>query len=396
MMRVARIEDFCSTGTGGTPPRDRADRYFDGGTIPWVKSGELRESILTNTEEHVTEKALKETGIKLVPSGAILLAMYGATVGRLGILGVPATTNQAVCHIIPDPTQADIRYLFHSLRTRVPALLARRVGGAQPNISQGIVRDLDIPLPPLAEQRRIAEVLDRAEALRAKRRAALAQLDSLTQSFFLDLFGDPASKGWAMTNIAGIAKTADGSIRTGPFGSQLLHSEFTDSGIAVLGIDNAATNEFRWGEHRFISEVKYLQLKRYTVYPGDVLITIMGTCGRCAVVPDDIPLAINTKHLCCITLDAARCLPVFLHAYFLQHPIARLYLLQTAKGAIMSGLNMGIIKEMPIPLAPIDLQHEFARQVGAVEKLRAAQRTSLAELDALFASLQSCAFKGEL
>jgi type I restriction enzyme S subunit len=270
------------------------------------------------------------------------------------------------------------------------------VGGSLLRARPAHVAKIEIPLPPLAEQRRIAEFLDKAEALRAKRRAALAQLDSLTQSLFLDLFGDPASKGWAMTDIAGVVNAANGGIRTGPFGSQLLHSEFTAEGIAVLGIDNAVANEFRWGERRFISEVKYRQLKRYTVRPGDVLITIMGTCGRCAVVPDDIPTAINTKHLCCITLDSAKCLPIFLHAYFLRHPIALRYLRQTAKGAIMSGLNMGLIERMPVPLPPISLQHEFARRVAAVEKLKTAQRAALAELDALFASLQHRAFRGEL
>jgi type I restriction enzyme, S subunit len=394
--KTVRLSEFCRTGTGGTPSRSNLERYYEGGTIPWVKSGELRESVITETEEHVTEAALRETNVKLVPAGALLLAMYGATVGRLGILGVEATTNQAVCHIVPDPKAAEVRFLFHALSNQVASLVARGVGGAQPNISQGIVKDLKLALPPLAEQRRIAEVLDLAEALRAKRRAALAQLDSLTRSLFLDLFADPASNGWAMTNIGSVAKLVPGSIRTGPFGSQLLHGEFTDSGIAVLGIDNAVANEFRLGERRFISEAKYRQLKRYTVHPGDVLITIMGTCGRCAVVPDDIPAAINTKHLCCITLDAAKCTPVFLHAYFLRHPIARQYLTQTAKGAIMSGLNMGIIKEMPVPLPPLSLQREFARRVTAVDKLKTAQRASLAELDALFATLQHRAFRGEL
>jgi type I restriction enzyme S subunit len=189
MIDVARIGEFCDTGAGGTPSRDKADRYFKDGHIPWVKSGELRETVITQTEEHVTSAALEESSAKLVPPGALLVAMYGATVGRVGILGIAATTNQAVCHIIPDPTRADSRYLFHVLMHRVPALLAQRVGGAQPNINQEIVRRLEVPLPNLGQQRRIAEILDKADALRVKRRAALAQLDSLIQSIILDMFG---------------------------------------------------------------------------------------------------------------------------------------------------------------------------------------------------------------
>ncbi|MGH8361632.1 MAG: restriction endonuclease subunit S, partial [Pseudomonas sp.] len=134
----------------------------------------------------------------------------------------------------------------------------------------------------------------------------------------------------------------------------------------------------------------------YTVHPGDVLITIMGTCGRCAIVPNDIPAAINTKHLCCITLDRQKILPEFLHAYFLRHPVARRYLTQKAKGAIMSGLSMAVIKALPIPLVPIDLQRLFARRVEEVERVKERHRAHLADLDALFESLQHRAFRGEL
>ena len=270
------------------------------------------------------------------------------------------------------------------------------VGGSLLRARPAHVARIEIPLPALAEQRRIAEVLDRGEVLRAKRRSALAHLDALAQAVFLELFGAPEVEGWPMVTIADIAHPGPGSIRTGPFGSQLLHSEFVDEGVAVLGIDNVVGNEFRWGERRFISEAKYRELKRYTVRPGDVLITIMGTCGRCAVVPDEVPLAINTKHLCCITLQPEKCLPAFLHAYFLEHPLARRYLDQAAKGAIMAGLNMGIVKAMPNPVPPLALQRDFARRLAAVENLRTGHRASLAELDALFASLQHRAFRGEL
>jgi type I restriction enzyme, S subunit len=287
-------------------------------------------------------------------------------------------------------------FLARFIKARSPIILQWVRATTADNFPIEKLKQVKISIPPLQEQRRIAEILDKADALRAKRRAALAQLDTLAQSIFLDMFGNQPSSKWRMSTIAGVALDADGSIRTGPFGSQLLHSEFTARGIAVLGIDNAVENEFFWGQRRFISEEKYRQLTRYTVHPGDVLITIMGTCGRCAIVPDEIPTAINTKHLCCITLDRTKCLPNFLHSYFLQHPIARRYLAQKAKGAIMEGLNMGIIKDMPIPLAPIELQEKFAARLMAVGMLKAEQRRSQAELETLLVSLQHRAFRGKL
>ena len=190
-----------------------------------------------------------------------------------------------------------------------------------------------------------------------------------------------------------------GAIRTGPFGSQLLHSEFVDEGIAVLGIDNAVTNEFRWDKLRFISPKKYEALSRYRVYPGDVIITIMGTCGRCAVIPDDIPLAINTKHLCCITVDQRQCLPEFLHSYFLYHPVAQEYLGRTAKGSIMTGLNMGLIKEMPLHLPTTEEQKRLTEAIaalrGTTNALAVNLEAKLAALTELKQSLHRKAFAGQ-
>jgi type I restriction enzyme S subunit len=177
--QATKIGDFCITGTGGTPSRDKLARFYEKGTIPWVKSGELRETIINDTEEHITEVALAETNLKLIPAGSLLLAMYGATVGRLGILGVKATTNQAVCHIIPNPNIADTRYLFHTLHGQASQFVRRGVGGAQPNISQTIVREFRIPLPPLAEQQRIAAILDKVDQIKHVTRESLEKLDEL-------------------------------------------------------------------------------------------------------------------------------------------------------------------------------------------------------------------------
>ncbi|MCA9759011.1 MAG: restriction endonuclease subunit S [Candidatus Eisenbacteria bacterium] len=302
-------------------------------------------------------------------------------------------------HVIRPTSEVDGGYLYHLLRAPQVRLWGEgRMKGAagQRRVPSEFLSALEIPLPPLEEQKRIARILDEADALRAKRRESIEQLDTLLQSTFLDMFGDPVAAGWPTATVADLAGDHRNAIRTGPFGSQLLHSEFVDEGIQVLGIDNVVSNEFRAETDRFITREKYRSLERYKVHPRDVLITIMGTCGRCAVVPDTIVEAINTKHLCCISLNPSKCVPEFLHSYFLLHPIARKYLARSAKGAIMSGLNMGIIKSLPVPVVPIHMQREFARLTATVRTQKSHLRAHLAELDTLFASLQSRAFSGEL
>jgi len=390
-----------------------ADVFTDG---DWVESkdqdpdGDVRLTQLADVGDgswidksarFLTSEKAEQLRCTYLEPGDLLVARMPDPLGRCCVFpGDPmlCVTVVDVCVIRPNQQKIDNRYLMHVINSPHGRQgIARYITGTtRQRISRKNLGKVAIPLPPLPEQKRIAGILDAADALRARRHESLAQLDTLLQSTFLDMFGDPIGSGWEIATVEDVARNEKGAIRTGPFGSQLLHSEFVEEGIRVLGIDNAVANEFRNGEPRFITTQKYEQLRRYTVQPGDILITIMGTCGRCAVVPDDVGVAINTKHLCCITLDQDKCLPAFMHAYFLEHPIARRYLERSAKGAIMSGLNMGIIKALPIPVAPLDLQHRFASIVESVEQQKASQRAHLAELDTLFASLQSRAFNGEL
>lgn len=287
----------------------------------------------------------------------------------------------------------DSQYLWHWLGYSAPHLAAKGRGATFLQVNRKDITDMEIALPPLDEQRRIAAILDHAASLRAKRQELLQHQRDLPRAVFTEMFG-PWNGPFA--TIADVALPEKGSIRTGPFGSQLLHSEFVDQGIAVLGLDNVVGNEFTWGERRYITSEKYEDLRRYTVRPGDVLMSIMGTCGRCVVVPNDIETAINTKHICAITVDPRRALPDFVRAAFLWHPMSRQFLARMTKGSVMDGLNMGIIKATPIPLPGLDAQEVFVDRVNTIDKCIRVSKDLQVKSDELFTSIQIRAFRGEL
>lgn len=390
-----RLSEFCSTAAGGTPSRAKMGEYYSGGTIPWVKSGELRENVIVSSEEQITKVALTKTRLKLAPKGAILLAMYGATVGRLALLGVPAATNQAVCQIVPDPGVAEVPYLLHVLKSRVRSIVASGVGGAQPNISQGIVKNLLLPVPPLAEQRRIADVLDRADALRSQRRAAIAELDTLTQAIFLDMFGDPVTnpKGWAEKMLLGGAADIVSGVTKGrsPAGKPTRAVPY----LAVSNVQDRALD---------LTTVKTLEateseIQRYKLEPFDLMLTEGGDpdkLGRGTLWAGELPECIHQNHIFRVRLTSCELTPLFL-SWLVGGPRGKRYFLQAAKQTTgIASINMKQLRSFPLFVPPLELQQNFARRVDEVEKLKAAQRSSLAELDALFATLQHRAFRGEL
>ena len=175
-VRLGFIGDW---GSGATPSRTNKEYY--GGNIPWLKTGDLNDGIITNIPEKITELALEKTSVRLNPVGSVLIAMYGATIGKLGILNIPATTNQACCACLP--ILVNNNYLFYFLMSHKESFTKKAEGGAQPNISKEKIISTLFPLPPLAEQHRIVAKIEQLIPYIEKYEKAETQLTALNKSF---------------------------------------------------------------------------------------------------------------------------------------------------------------------------------------------------------------------
>lgn len=191
------LAEIAETSSGGTPSRTIPENY--NGTIPWIKSGNLKDGTVNESDEFISDLALKNSAAKLFPAGALLIALYGATIGKLGILTIQAATNQAVCGIFLSQ-HVSRQFLFSFLIFHRRKLIELGQGGAQPNISQQIVRSIQIPLPPLAEQRRIVakieELFSELDAGEESLRRARRQLGVYRQSLLKQAFEGKLTAPW--------------------------------------------------------------------------------------------------------------------------------------------------------------------------------------------------------
>jgi type I restriction enzyme S subunit len=305
------------------------------------------------------------------------------------------STGFAVLRPMPDKLHSG--FLRHWLRTREFQSSKDQLcsGATQKAITNEKIEQLTIPLPRIDEQRRIAEVLDRAEAIKAKRRVALAQLDTLTQSIFLDLFGDPVlnTKGWPATTTLGEVAHIVSGITVG----RKLNGKHTRK-VHYLAVVNVQDRSLNLSILKQIDATEE-EIERYRLKLNDLLLTEGGDpdkLGRGTVWNNELPECIHQNHIFRIRLTTNRIQPLFLN-WLVGSQRGKGYFLRSAKQTTgIASINMTQLRGFSLLMPPLPLQCEFARRVAAVEKLKAAHRASLVEMDALFASLQHRTFRGEL
>lgn len=285
-----RLENIAEWGSGGTPSRKRKEYY--NGNIPWIKTGELNNGYIFNSEEKITELGLKNSSAKLYPINTVIIAMYGATIGKVGILSIEATTNQAcACAIVYKNIL--FKYVFHYLIYQKEAFINKSKGGAQPNLSQEIIKKHEIPLPPIKEQQRI---VNRIESLFAKLNRAkelientLAQFEQNKMAILHKAFIGELTAKWRKENNIDLSSWENGILMDFcKINPKKINTKEFDDDMIVSFIPMPCVSDI-WGkivkkELRKLGEVK----KGYTnFFEGDVLFAKITPCmenGKSAIV----------------------------------------------------------------------------------------------------------------
>jgi type I restriction enzyme S subunit len=388
-MRNMALKDLCIMKSGGTPSRKNPSFYE--GEIPWAKISDLEfspDGYIHDTKEHITQEALASINNRFFDAGTLFLAMYGS-VGKTGISKIPMTTNQAILGInIKEKDLLDIDYLKYWFKTIKQRLLNRAVGAALPNISLTIVKELKIPLPPLDQQKKIAAILDAADAYRQKTKALIEKYDALTQSLFVDMFGDPVtnSKGWEYKKLNELVSKLGDGIHGTP--------QYSDDGeYYFVNGNNLHQGKIFIGEKtKKVSEEEFLKHKK-ELNSNTVLVSINGTIGKVAFYNDE-PIMLG-KSACYFNLITGVINKTYLY-YVIYSPYFLRYASNEATGSTIKNVSLKSMRNFPIPYPPLELQNQFAKRVQAIEAQKAQAQASLAQAEDLFNSLLQRAFKGEL
>ncbi len=440
----SRLGDICRTTSGGTPSRKNAE-YFTG-TIPWVKSGELPDGIVTEVEERITEAAVASSSAKLFPAGTLLIALYGATVGKLGILKEDSTTNQAVCAIFP-PNHVHTKYLFWYLRFVRSNLVAQAIGGAQPNISQGILRTLPIPIAPLDQQKLIVAEIEKQFSRLDEAVANLKRVKANIKRYKASVL-KAAVEGRLVETEAAMVKREGRSYETG---TQLLQriletrrrewkgkgkykepiapdttdlpelpegwvwsaaiqacdrvvdchnktAPYVDNGIMLVRTSNIRDGRLLLEDMRYVDEPTYeFWSRRCTPQPGDVLFTREAPMGEAAIIPQKTRLCLGQRTM---LMRPSHCITSEFLLYALISPVIKRLINRVAVGSGVKHLRVGDVELLPIPVPPISEQQrivaEVERRFSFVREIEAQVDTNQKRTERLRQSILANAFSGGL
>ena len=401
-----RMQEIAQWGSGGTPSR-KVSEYYNG-DISWVKTGELNDDYIFETEEHITQEAISHSSAKIYPADTVVIAMYGATIGKVGILGIPAATNQAcACAIVKSST--DYKYLFYYAQSQKDDFIKKGKGGAQPNISQEIIKFHQFPLPPLAEQHRI---VDRIESLFAKLDEAKEKAQAVVDSFetrkaailHKAFTGELTAKwreehgvgmeSWHLRTIGEVCENVKVGIVIKPSQYYVPQNEGTPA-FRSANVRECRIDDFNWV---YLNEKGMKDNSRSIVHTGDVLVVRSGNPGTACVVPErfdgynaiDILIAVPNKK---IIISDYLC-------YYTNSPLGKKTVEIGKRGIALTHFNVKGFSQMSINIPTIPEQVVIVRTLGDLfaqeQQAKEAAEAVLDQIDLMKKSILARAFRGEL
>ena len=445
-----KLEYIAQWGSGGTPSRNKKEYY--NGTIKWIKTGELKNEIIFDTEEKITESGLKKSSAKLFPKNSVAVAMYGATIGQIGILGVEAATNQACAVAIPHKDILDHVYLFYYLISEKDNFIKLGKGGAQPNISQTIIKNYKSPLPPFGEQNRIVRKLS---SMLAKLKEARELVQEAKDSFenrratiLNKAFTGELTKKWRDENptdemsveniFSKIIKNKINSTRHSKKKTQLdlklsrdeipytipdswKWSKFESACKAIKdGTHFSPKNQYNEpGKDRYLyltsknirdygldlKNVRYIDGKTH----NDIFLRCDPELGDILLVKDGAKtgtVTINTideefsllSSVAVLKVFKKTILPKFIE-YFIKSPKGKNIIFAKIAGSAITRITLTKINKFPLPIAPYEEQKEIVRVLDKVFENEFNVNLLLDmknQIDLIEKSILSKAFRGEL
>ena len=397
---LATLQDVAAWSSGGTPSRSRPAYYA--GTIPWLKTGELGPRVLNSSEEHISEEAVSSSSAKVFPKGSVALAMYGATIGKTSIFGIDAATNQACAVGIPDATSAEFLYYF--LVSQEKAFVDAGKGGAQPNISQGIVKAWPLLLPPAMEQTRIVEKLEELlsdlDAGVAELKAAQKKLGQYRQSLLKAAvegaaLGEPYPRLPLDSLVTSIGQGWSPKCDRQPAEVDDRWAVMKTTAIQPLGFD---------GSHNKALPDDLKPRVNLELKTGDLLITRAGPRNRVGITC--LVRITRPRLILCDKVYRIRCDEMCIDPSFLElvlnapHMVQRIDEMKT--GISDSGLNLTQDRffTLEIPLPTIEEQRSIVEvinaQLTAIQNQEQSIELSLKQAAAQRKNILKAAFSGQL